>query len=210
MKPTVLIIEPNTLFGTGLSSLLKENEFNAIFFNPEDFYKHQKSILNEYCPDVVIMEPRLENNLGTTLLKSIKSSAPNIHILILSGSEETDDIVKTLKLGAGGYLHKSTMLSELVNGINTIINKGFYVNEMVSGRLLIALRQNEPAVLFSKKELEFLQLCSKDLTYTEIGDKMGVSSRTIDNYRATLFEKLNIKSRTGLVVYSIKNNLIEL
>lgn len=210
MKPTVLIIDPHILFREGLNSLLNESGFNTSSFSPEDFLEQQKNILKDYSPDVIIMEFRLANKLGSELLKRIKSASPAPNVIILSISEETEDIIQALKLGAGAFVSKESTVSDVILAINTIIAKGFYVNEMVSGRLLVALREEHSPVVLSKKELEFLQWCSTDLTYAEIGERIGVSNRTIDNYRATLFSKLNINTRTGLVVYGIKNNLIEI
>ena len=60
----------------------------------------------------------------------------------------------------------------------------------------------------SKNEIEFLKLCCTELTYKEMADKMNISPRTIDNYREALFMKLNIKSRTGLVLYAIQNRVV--
>ena len=82
------------------------------------------------------------------------------------------------------------------------------MNDLVSGRLLVALKDGDSKPVFSARELTFLQHCSSELTYREIADLMNVSPRTVDNYRESLFAKLNIKSRTGLVVYAIKNQLI--
>jgi DNA-binding CsgD family transcriptional regulator len=65
--------------------------------------------------------------------------------------------------------------------------------------------ENVPGI--TKKELEFLKLCCSELTYKEIADKMYVSPRTVDNYREALFMKLNLKSRTGLVLYAIQNQV---
>ena len=81
---------------------------------------------------------------------------------------------------------------------------------MVSGRLLFSLKQDEPKPLITEKELTFLQHCSTEFTYKEIADLMNISPRTVDNYRESLFAKLNIKTRTGLVVYGIKHNLIKI
>jgi len=78
---------------------------------------------------------------------------------------------------------------------------------MVSGKLLRSVSDKEELPDLTKKELEFLKLCCSELTYKEIADQMFVSPRTVDNYREALFLKLNLKSRSGLVLYAIQNGI---
>ena len=78
---------------------------------------------------------------------------------------------------------------------------------MVSGKLLRSVTDKDDLPEISKKELQFLKLCCSELTYKEIADQMFVSPRTVDNYREALFLKLNLKSRSGLVLYAIQNGI---
>ena len=112
-----------------------------------------------------------------------------------------------IRNGASGYVLKESKPAELLDAIKTIYAKGVYINELVSGKLIRSLTAEEDGQDFTKKELEFLRLCCSELTYKEIADKMFVSPRTIDNYRESLFLKLNLKSRTGLVLYAIQNQI---
>ena len=104
---------------------------------------------------------------------------------------------------------KESKPSELLTAVKTIVEKGFYINDLVSGRLLVSLKNEDSKPIFSEKELAFLQYCSTEFTYKEIAALMNISPLTVDNYREWLYAKLNIKLRTGLVVYGIKNNLIK-
>ncbi|RZL18352.1 MAG: response regulator transcription factor, partial [Pedobacter sp.] len=140
----------------------------------------------------------------------IKKEYPDVKVLALSMHEEEKAIIEMLKAGAGGYILKGSTPSDLVIAIKAIIEKGFFINEMVSGRLLFSLKKEDPKPIITEKELTFLQHCSTELTYKEIADLMNISPRTVDNYRESLFAKLNIKTRTGLVVYGIKNDLIKI
>lgn len=88
--------------------------------------------------------------------------------------------------------------------------KEIYNNKIAPSRLIPSLTKNTIKPIFSEKELAFLQLSCADLTYKEIALKMNVSHRTVENYRESLFLKLHIKSRTALVVYGIKNELIKI
>ena len=92
--------------------------------------------------------------------------------------------------------------------IKNIYTKGVYINELVSGKLIRSVGDDDE-IDISKKELDFLKYCCSELTYKEIADKMNVSPRTVDNYREALFLKLNLKSRTGLVLYAIQNQVFK-
>jgi len=104
---------------------------------------------------------------------------------------------------------KESRPRELLEAIKAIHEKGVYINEMVSGKLLRSVADKEDLPDISKKELEFLKLCCSELTYKEIADQMFVSPRTVDNYREALFLKLNLKSRSGLVLYAIQNGIFK-
>jgi DNA-binding NarL/FixJ family response regulator len=211
MEPTVIIIDPNELFREGIASILCDEGFNAVAYNVRDFYKILRTLSKQYPPTLFILEYDIAEEAGRKLIEDIKQANTEHNVMILSSSEETKHIIGALKAGAGAYLTKEVTLSDLITGIKCIIEKGFHVNEMVSGRLLVALRDDSPNKnTLSDRELEFLQWCATELTYAEIGQKMNVSARTIDNYRSSLFAKFNIASRTGLVVYGLKKNLIKI
>ncbi len=200
-KIAVAIVDDHTLFRSGLASLMEEFEEITVVFeaiNGIDLQEKLKKNTNMPLMD------------GYATAKWIKANAPHINILALSMFEDEKAIIGMLKAGAGGYLLKESKPSELLIAIKTIKEKGFYINDLVSGRLLTSLKTNSVPPIFSEKELLFLQLCSTELTYKEIASDMGLSPRTVDNYRESLFAKLNIKSRTGLVVYGIKNGLIRI
>lgn len=207
-KINIAIVDDHTLFRSGLSSLLSEfDEINVVLeaTNGIDLQEKIKSYQNI---QLVLMDINMPLMDGYTTTKWIKERYPDLHVLALSMFEDEKAIIGMLKAGAGGYLLKESKPSEVLAAIKAIIDKGFYINELVSGRLLFSLKQADTKPIFSERELIFLQHCSSELTYKEIANLMNVSPRTVDNYRESLFAKLNIKSRTGLVVYGIKHQLI--
>ena len=107
--------------------------------------------------------------------------------------------------------------TELRSAMEAILSKGFYYSEMVTGRLIHSINtmDEEDSVAknitgLSDREAEFLKLAATELTYKEIAEQMHLSPRTIDGYRDALFEKLNIKSRVGLVLFAIKNGIVKM
>ena len=136
---------------------------------------------------------------------------PGIYVLALSMFEDDVAVIKMLRAGAKGYVLKESKPRELLEAIKTLVQKGVYINELVTGKLVRQISKPEVSTdLISAKELDFLKLCCSELTYKEIAEKMFVSPRTVDNYRESLFQKLSIKTRTGLVLYAIKNGIYQL
>ena len=138
----------------------------------------------------------------------LKNNKPGIKVLALSMFEDDLAVIKMIRSGACGYVLKESKPRELLEAIKTIYTKGGYINELVSGKLIRSMGEDDE-IEISKKELDFLKYCCSELTYKEIADKMNVSPRTVDNYREALFLKLNLKSRTGLVLYAIQNQVFK-
>jgi len=207
-KIDIAIVDDHTLFRSGLASLLSEFATINVVFEATNGIDLQEKLNANSNVQLILMDINMPIMDGYATTKWIKEKYPQIHILALSMFEDEKAIIGMLKAGAGGYLLKESKPSELLTAIKTTIEKGFYINDLVSGRLLVSLKQENSKPIFSEKELTFLQFCSTELTYKEIASEMNISPRTVDNYRESLFAKLNIKSRTGLVVYGIKNNLI--
>ncbi|GAA4207294.1 response regulator transcription factor [Pedobacter jeongneungensis] len=205
---SIAIVDDHTLFRSGLASLLEEFDEIEIAFEAVNGVDLQTKISRHSEIQLVLMDINMPVMDGFAATKWVKTNYPNVHVLALSMLEDEKAIIGMLKAGAGGYMLKESTPSDLLTAIKVIVDKGFFVNELVSGRLLVALKDTDTKPIFSNRELTFLQYCSTELTYKEIADLMNVSPRTVDNYRESLFAKLNIKSRTGLVVYGIKNNLI--
>ena len=105
---------------------------------------------------------------------------------------------------------------ELKRAIDDVVTKGVHYSEIVTGKLLHSVyqidgsgQQSRLVMTLTKKEIEFLKLVCTEMTYKKIAELMNLSPRTIDGYRDLLFEKLNIKNRVGLVLFAIKNNIVQ-
>jgi len=206
----IAIVDDHSLFRSGLASLLSEFEQLHIAFEAVNGSDLQGKIAKHSDTQVVLMDINMPVIDGVAATKWIKEHYPNTYVLALSMFEDEKSIITMIKAGASGYLLKESKSTEVLSAIRTIIEKGFYINELVSGRLFVSIKNEDQKHLLTEKELTFLQHCSTELTYKEIAGLMNVSPRTVDNYRESLFAKLNLKSRTGLVVYGIKNNLIKI
>lgn len=207
---SVVIVEDHLLLSQAISSLVSSfNHFNVSYLcsNGQELVNKLKTNIKE--PDIVLMDINMPimNGIETTLF--LKNNYPNIKVIALSVEESEDIIIKMLKAGAKGYLLKDVEKDILETALFDVINKGFYHTKNVTNILINSLNpeyKNSQNNL-KEREIEFIKHVCTELTYKEIAEKMFLSPKTIDGYRDSLFYKLQVKNRIGLVIYAIKNKI---
>jgi DNA-binding NarL/FixJ family response regulator len=213
-KINIAIVDDHTLFRQGLKSLLTDSEKINVIFDAENGQEMIHKLARHPLPEVILMDITMPLMDGYESTKWLKENHPDIKVLALSMFEEDKPIIGMLKSGAGGYMLKQSKASDLIDAITGIAKHAFYINELVSGKLLRNIQNNQPVkanqVEVNANELKFLELCCSDLTYKQIADMMNLSPHTIDNYREALFQKFETKSRTGLVIAALKQDLIRI
>lgn len=167
-------------------------------------------------PDLVILDLNMPEMDGYETAKWLRSAYPNVLILILTMYDSEIALIQLLQAGVRGFLKKDIHPSELKFAIQAVMDTGYYYSHSATGRLVNLfrhdpLKKNFPAnISMSRNELEFLKLASTDMTYKEIARMMSISPRTVDNYRDSLFIKLQVKSRVGLAIYAIRSGIVTL
>lgn len=156
-------------------------------------------------PDVCIIDINMPEQNGYETAVIIKQRWSSIKILALSMYNNEYSIIKMLRNGAHGYILKDADPSELNIAIQSVHKQSFYHSELITGRILSRSKTKDDVLGITEREWEFLSLCSTDLSYKDIAEKMKLSPRTVEGYRDSLFRKLDIKSRSGLVVFA--NNI---
>ncbi len=214
-KPIVVgLVDDHVLLRKGLASLLMENGYPTVIQADNGKHFIEKLSTGE-VPDIVLLDINMPVMDGYASATWLKENHPEMKILALSMYDDEHSIIRMLRHGAGGYILKDCEPAELKTAIEAIIQKGYYHNELVSSKLIHNMlnangnstaRNGYPEL--NTKEIRFLQLICSEMTYKEISAVMKLSPRTIDGYRDALFEKLGIKSRVGLVLFAIKNHLI--
>jgi DNA-binding NarL/FixJ family response regulator len=207
----IAVVDDHTLFRQGISSLLAENGEIKIVFDAPNGAVMKEKITKYPLPQVILMDITMPVVNGYEATQWLKQNYPSVKVLALSMFEDDEPIIKMLKCGAGGYILKESNASDLVYAIKTIAEHSYFLNELVSGKLLRSLQEEmttpQAAPELAANEIRFLELCCSELTYREIADKMCLSPHTIDNYRDALFSRFDIKSRTGLVLFALKNGI---
>jgi two-component system, NarL family, invasion response regulator UvrY len=207
----VAIADDHKLLRLGLVQLVESLGFNVVgeADNGMQLTEMLKKNLN---PDVILMDINMPVMDGLVATKWIKKNFPEIKVLGLSMLNDDPTIIKMIRSGAKGYLLKDTEPNELKRAIIEVATKGFYFSPLVNGRLINSITNEESEkhpddANLTEKELIFLNLICSDKSYREIADEMCLSVRTIDGYRDSLFHKLNVESRVGLVLYAVKKRI---
>lgn len=163
-------------------------------------------------PEIVLMDITMPVMDGVTTAKWIKQNHPAIKVVALSMLKNDLVIIRMLKNGARGYILKDCEPEELKAALLDVNYKGYYYNEIYNSSWQNVIDNNAKLAdaMINENELSFLKLCCTEKSYKEIADDIGVSPRTVDGYRDALFRKLNVCTRVGLVLYAIKNELVNI
>lgn len=211
-KIRVAMADDHKLLRKALANLINSFDNFSIVLEADDGEELIKSISSQTLPDIVLLDVGMPKMNGYETAEWMRKHYPQVKVVALSMYNNENAVIRMLKLGVKGYIMKNIDPADLKTALDTIVSKGFFYSEYVTGKLVYALNSEESAVpiTISEKERQFLKLACSELTYKDIAERMFVSHRTIDDYRISLFEKLKVKTRVGLVLYAIKNGLVEM
>ncbi|WP_163323047.1 response regulator transcription factor [Draconibacterium mangrovi] len=215
-KVDIVVIDDHKLFRKGMVGLL--DDFDIV----ENIYEAGNGIellelLSELDkkPDLVLLDINMPEMDGVEVTGHLRKDYPDIRILILSMEEAPQLVAHLVNEGVNGYLLKNAEPDELELAIKKVLKNDFYFSGSLSGAVLQGLKKNttkDSAFLLklTKRESEVLKLICEELTATEIGEKLGLSARTIEGHKYNLLEKTKTKNVAGLVIFAIKNNLYKI
>ncbi|SNT18853.1 two component transcriptional regulator, LuxR family [Ekhidna lutea] len=217
------LVEDQHLFREGLKSLLSSwEDFEVVMESEDGFSVMDKLDKSSPKPDVLLLDLSLpqkdgEDFDGIAVTDAVLEIYPDIKILILSVHNDDGFIAELIERGAHGYLVKDSDPDEVREAILSVYSKGSYINQ----RALLAIqkrmnhRGKKPSfhkggeIPLTKREVEVLQLVCQQMTTGEIAEKLFISMKTVDGHRNNLLQKTHSRNVAGLVLYALKNNLIE-
>lgn len=214
----IAIADDQVLFRKGMVNIINGFEGMEVIMEAANGRELLEKLENtETRPEIVILDLSMPEINGMEATKVIHELYGDIKIIILSVYSEDRFVTHLMELGINAYLFKNVEPFEVEKAILAVLEKDFYFNEafllamrkrMTGKKPRLLIQDNIPSLL-TQRELEVLDLICKQFTAQEIGEKLFISTRTVDGHRNNLLEKTGMKNTAGLVVFSIKNNLID-
>ena len=215
-KIKITLADDHKIFLDGLVSLLSDNdelEVVATASSGEDLIELVK---HKEC-DLIITDISMKGISGIEATKIILENNKNLKVLVLSMHINEEFVLNSIKAGADGFLPKDTSSTELIGAIKCIYNGEQYFSKDISEFMFknyIARYKNEQKIIeqgeLTNREIEILKLSAIGLTNKEISEKLFISSKTVEAHKNHIMHKLKLKNSAELVIYAIKNKLIEL
>ena len=205
----ILITDDHPLFREGVATTLDNlPEFQIV--GQAETVEETLKLVDTLLPDVVLLDINLSGDSGITAAKEISSSYPVVDIIMLTASEDDDDLLMALKAGASGYIIKGVHANELVNAVLSVAGGGTYISKGLASTLLFEMAQPkdpDPLTSLSEREEEILQLVAEGLTNKEIGERIYLAEKTIKHYMTNVLQKLHGRSRVEAALLLQKKNL---
>ena len=208
-KHNVVIVDDHQLFAGSLAGLVNSYpNYEVAYHTLNGKELIDKLQASPRIPDLVLLDINMPIMNGIETMVWLKENRPEIKVLALSMEDDEDTIIKMLRHGAKGYLLKDIEPRVFNQALDDVMEKGFYYSDRVSNTLLGSLGgDGDGKIKLKEREVEFLKLACTEKTYKEIAGEMFLSPKTIDGYREALFEKLEVRSRIGMVLYCIKHKI---
>ncbi|MDX1938385.1 MAG: response regulator transcription factor [Flavihumibacter sp.] len=209
----VAIADDHALFRAGVKTALsvrKDIEMVAEADNGMQLL----NLLKHITPDVILLDIQMPIMDGIATLPEIRRLYPDIKVVMLSMHNDHSMISKMMEIGANSYLTKNSDSETIYQAIKTCAEQEFFFNDLTNKALLSGLRTKKPEhsiedIQLSEKEIRILKLMCEEKTTKEIADIVDISPRTVEAIRDKLKSKTGAKSMAGLVMYAVKNGILE-
>ncbi len=213
----VLVADDHALFRRGLNMILESEGGIQVVAEAEDGVEAVDTA-RELAPDVVLMDVRMPRLSGIEAAIRIREAVPSAKILMLTVSDEEDDLYEAVKAGANGYLLKEISIEEVADAIRAVTQGQSLISPSMASKLLDEFntlskqadeKTNPHAPRLTERELEVLQLVAQGLSNRRIADKLFISENTVKNHVRNMLEKLHVHSRMEAVLYAMREKLID-
>ena len=211
------IADDHKIFRDGIKMALSGKTELKMIWEAED----GKDLMHKIAikkPDVLLMDIRMPEIDGINAIQIIRKEYEDIKIIVLTMYDDQQMISKMMEMGANAYLTKTSDPEEIYEAILTCMNDDFYFNDLVNRAVMGKLMQRKQVrqqygtdtpIQFNEKELKILQLLADDKTTDEISKTIFLSPRTIETIRQNMKAKVNAKTIGGLIMYGVRNRLVE-
>ncbi|HPE97734.1 MAG: response regulator transcription factor [Chitinophagales bacterium] len=209
------IVDDQPLFVQGLSRLL-EDQPDIVIGCSANSGKQLTEMLDTHHIDILLMDLEMPDEDGFQLIKRLQQDHPDVLVIVLTMHNDPAIIIEMVQLGARGFLTKDAAVREIIDAVFSVRDTGYFFNDHMSTRVLCeAVKKGNVSASFSKPELsereqEVLRLICAEKTNKEIADHLILSVRTVDGHRERILAKIGARNTAGIVLYAIRNGLVEL
>jgi DNA-binding NarL/FixJ family response regulator len=214
-----MIVDDHALFRRGLEMVLEEESDIELVGQASDGDEAVAKAA-ESLPDVVLMDIRMPRSSGIEACRAMKEAAPSAKIIILTISDEEEDLFEAIRAGASGYLLKDIPLDVVAEAVRAVHDGQSLINPSMAGKLLsefatLARRDGEPraqevpAPKLTDREMQVLKLVARGMNNRDIAKELFISENTVKNHVRNILEKLQIHSRMEAVMVAVREKLIE-
>jgi DNA-binding NarL/FixJ family response regulator len=214
-----MIVDDHALFRRGLEMVLEEEADIELAGQASDGTEAIEKAA-EFLPDVVLMDIRMPRSSGIEACRAMKEAAPSAKIVILTISDEEEDLFEAIRAGASGYLLKDIPLDDVADAVRAVHGGQSLINPSMAAKLLtefaaLARRDEEeraqevPAPRLTEREMQVLKLVARGMNNRDIAKELFISENTVKNHVRNILEKLQIHSRMEAVMVAVREKLIE-
>lgn len=209
----VLVADDHAIVRTGLRALLNDESSMELVGEASGGYEAME-LVEKTQPDVLVLDLSMPDLDGISVTRKIKPNFPDLRILILTLHEDEALLKEAIKAGASGYILKRAAELELISAIRIVLRGDLYVDPSMVRSLLGEPGQPLPAQRTSMenltpREIDILKLIVEGYTNQQMGEKLNISTRTVEGHRANINDKLGLHSRVELVRYAREHGLIQ-
>jgi DNA-binding NarL/FixJ family response regulator len=214
----VIIADDHALFRRGLQMVLESEDDIDVLAEAGDGTEAVQ-LATEHMPDLILMDVRMPSHGGIDATRDIKDAVPHTKILMLTISDEEEDLYEAIKAGASGYLLKEISIEEVADAIRKVHAGQSLISPSMASKLLTEFasmakkdeeKQQMPAPRLTDREMEVLTLVAQGLNNRDIAKELFISENTVKNHVRNILEKLHLHSRMEAVVYAVREKLLEI
>jgi DNA-binding NarL/FixJ family response regulator len=209
----VMLVDDHDLFRTGLRNLLEEQGVQIVAEASEG--SAALSLVRELAPDVVVMDLNMPGMNGIEATREITRQAPLTRVVVLTISDEDDDVIDAILAGACGYLLKDSSIQDLMQGIRAASVGEALISPHIAAKVLQRLRASSvdsetvaQGPELSDRETQVLRLIANGKDNAEIAQDLHISPKTVKNHISNILMKLQIENRIQAAVYAVRRGLV--
>ena len=215
MSVTVLLADDHPIVRQGMRNLLDAEASISVVGEAEDGLQTVQ-MAEQLKPDVVIVDMMMPRLNGLEAIRQITTRVPNTRCIVLSMQSADPYIVQALKAGASGYVLKDSGPSEVIGAIHQVLSGKRYLSPQLSEKLIdlfvakVEVEVLDPYNSLTAREREVMQLAAEGLSNNDIADQLSISTRTVEQHRQNMMNKMDFKNQTDLIRFALKRGILPL